>query len=203
MYTEVRYAKACSGLGDNMAFFRLVKKGKKLTCEEYQDELVKYFDSTNQANSVISMSEFKNVIGSLEISQVQDSSEPPSTGQGDPSAKNKKIPSGDVALGEGSDFQVGDHVAVLSMDESLYTWQLGVIDNTSPHQDVSFFKRKDRKGLKWTFSDEAIVEAVDSGHVLCTITSVRYECSAIITCLISEAVLTDKHQGRGDEQNVK
>ena len=73
MYTEVRYAKACSGLGDNMAFFRLVKKGKKLTCEEYQDELVKYFDSTNQANSVISMSEFKNVIGALEISHVQDS----------------------------------------------------------------------------------------------------------------------------------
>lgn len=189
MYTEVRYTKACSGLGDNMNFFRLVKNGKKLTCEEYQDGLDKYFDSTKQANSMISMSDFRNVLGALEKCQIQQSSTsgPQLSRQQNPSesCSSANNPSDELM------YRVGDHVAILSLDDSVHTWQLGILESLSPKVDVSFFKRKDRKGLKWVFPDETILESVDSEHIICTISNVGYECSAIITCVLTENVLHD------------
>ena len=65
MYVEVRYAKACSGFGDNKAMFRLKKNGKKLSSGDYQDGLERYFEGARAAKS-ISMADLKNILCALE-----------------------------------------------------------------------------------------------------------------------------------------
>ncbi|XP_066926157.1 uncharacterized protein [Clytia hemisphaerica] len=65
MYREVRYAKACSGFGDNKAMFRLKKNGKKLSSDDYQDGLERYFEGAKAAKS-ISMADLKNILCALE-----------------------------------------------------------------------------------------------------------------------------------------
>ena len=66
MYTEVRYAKMCSGIGDNKAFFRLRQSdGKRLSSEMYGDGLIKYFEGTNKTN-MITIADLKNVLSGLE-----------------------------------------------------------------------------------------------------------------------------------------
>ena len=65
MYIEVKYAKVCSGFGDNKAMFRLKKDGKKLGSEDYQDGLENYFEGARAATS-ISMADLNNILYALE-----------------------------------------------------------------------------------------------------------------------------------------
>ena len=65
MYIEVRYAQASSGFGDNKAMFRLRKDGKKLTSEDYQHGLEKYFEGASAATNIY-MADLNNILYALE-----------------------------------------------------------------------------------------------------------------------------------------
>ena len=185
MYIEVRYARVTAGIGHNMNFFRLVRKGKKLSCEEYQNGLNKYFESVKQSSEVVSMDDFKVVLSSLEHSYLGSLDD-----------------EDDIADPADPSFEIGDHVAVLSTDESLYTWQLGTVDNFSKDfVSVLFFTRKDRKGHKWSFPDDTIAEQVAHEHIICTIPNVRYECSLAITCTLDDQIISQLNHA-ADELNA-
>jgi len=57
--------KASLGFGDNKSMFRLKKNGKKLSSEDYQDDLERYFEGAKAATS-ISIADLKNILNALE-----------------------------------------------------------------------------------------------------------------------------------------
>ena len=144
LYIEVRYAKnTCLSLKHTASVFRLKENHKKLTTDQYAQNLCHYLSdardkATLTANDLSRA--LDNLVGNAEPAV--------------PVCDKDSIPHG---------YKLDEHIASVWLDEKENTlkWFLGVVTAVSVEAvDVVYYIRKDKDGSMWTLPDELEAHSV-------------------------------------------
>ena len=171
LYVEIRYARLTSlTLKQGASVFRLRRNGKKLTSDEYANNLIKYLSDSRNIGTV-TMHDLTTALDQIMCDHESSNS---------------------TSLQRS--FKHGEHIAVAWIEEdNIARWYLCLVNSVTVDgcKVSNFIRVKSEKDIEWIFPEDPDEYEVDCNQVIMSNINVLYLRSMQIRCSIDEKTVSN------------